>query len=199
MVFAVLAGQNALAQTTAVTEITPAKTTVTETAPGQVTVTSTPATATTTLMTSGPITQSVPVTLAPATKPFVVIDNKGCPAVLGAKVAVDPIGYVTTVGCLSGATVFTPDDLITRRDDLLAKVAIMQCRGQLSASAASELIARVHAIDCNRVRPVAPDSTAYYREVKRLYKQFDEVANDIRDISDVPEKQVAGTYSYMTF
>lgn len=179
----IFAGQAALAQVT-VTETT--------TAPAVTTTT-------TTLHVSGPLTQSVPVTLAAEQKPFVVIDSKGCPTVLNSKVSINPIPYVTTVGCLQAITLFTPDDLITRRDDLLAKIAMMQCRGQLSAGAAGELIARVHAIDSLRPRPVQKDSTAYYKLVKRLYKDFDNVANDIRDMTDVPEKQIAGTYSYITF
>ncbi|HEY9787743.1 MAG TPA: hypothetical protein V6D17_20310 [Candidatus Obscuribacterales bacterium] len=167
-----LAGQASLAQTT-----TSTATTVTES-------TSTAPSVTTT--TSG-------------TVPFVMVQEGGTPSIIQAEVSVKPVPYVTRAGRLTAITVYTPDDLITRRDDLLARIAVMESRGQLTSTQASALIARVNSIDAARPVPVRKDSTAYYKQVKSLYKAFDKVANDIRDMSGHGDRQVAGTYSYIVF
>jgi hypothetical protein len=108
-----------------------------------------------------------------------------------------PVGTITTTDIITAYTIYTPDDLLTRRDELLARILIEQDRGKLSAGQANELFAKVNAIDNQRACLSRDCSVSYHKRVKELYRQFDKVATSIQNETHDGNNQLAGRYSYV--
>jgi len=108
-----------------------------------------------------------------------------------------PTPTITTTDVITGFTVYRPDDLFTRRDELLARILIEQGRGKLSDEQANALFARVNSIDNQRACLSRDCSVSYAKRVKDLYRQFDKVATSIQNETHDGNKQLAGRYSYI--
>jgi hypothetical protein len=109
------------------------------------------------------------------------------------------IGYVTTGATITGFTCCTPDDLLTRRDDLLARIISEKKNGKLSASQADGLISEVQNAYSARASLSAGDESDvdHVKGIKRIYRSFDRVSNDIVKDSRQGNKELAGKYSYI--
>jgi hypothetical protein len=136
-----------------------------------------------------------------AGKTAVVVTSPSSQAlIMGTTVSLTPIGLVTTRGAvMTGLLVFNPDDLLTRRDDLLARIAVERVNGKLSDEEANGLMARLREDDAKRSHLAPQGSTAFYKEVKGIYRDYDHVANAMKSDSKEGDKQLAGTYSCITF
>lgn len=140
---------------------------------------------------------------------IIQIDRAGQPTLLKEVVAVAPVvsTEVTTV-----TTITSPmhDDLLNRRNDLVARVAVEQARGQLSSGEASAFLARIENLDASRVvlrrneaagayieNERACDALSYHEQVSKIYDGYDKVASDMQDESRQGDRQLAATYSYI--
>lgn len=130
--------------------------------------------------------------------PRVLIMNSALePVVIESKLSLTPTPVVMRSGTITGFVVWKPDDLITRRDELLARIAVEHACGKLSADERASFIAKVHSIDSDRSKLTAPCTVSYFKQVKRMYRDYDRLANDIRANSHEGDKQLAGTYNYL--
>lgn len=110
---------------------------------------------------------------------------------------VNPVMFVTTGAQIVGFSTYLPNDLLTRRDDLIARIFAEKATGKLSDSQASSLIAEVQNV--SRM-PYSTDNetvTSHCRQVKRMYLDFDRVSNDIQRDSHQGNRQLAGNYSFI--
>jgi hypothetical protein len=131
--------------------------------------------------------------------PEVVITNSSVkPMLVETKLTTMPTPFVTTRSVITAFLLTLPDDLITRRDQLLARIVLEQARGKLSADEASSLIGQADSIDARRAGLSKDDCSAYHKEVKRLYRDYDRLANDIKKDSHEGAKQLAST-NYFIF
>jgi hypothetical protein len=128
-------------------------------------------------------------------KPAVIINSAGEAVIVQSTMSVTPIQLVTTTDTVvTGFTLFRPDDLITRRDDLLTRILLEQTDGTLTASQANDLTGRIQRADQDRASLVRDGSVSYYKQVKKLYARFDGIANDMHNESGEGDKQLAGNY-----
>jgi len=107
--------------------------------------------------------------------------------------------FVTTGDTITGFTCCTPDDLITRRDDLLARIFAEKANGKLSDDQANGLIAEVQGAYAARANLSNGDESDvdHVKGVKRMYSQFDRISNDIKKASGQGNRQLAGKYNYV--
>jgi hypothetical protein len=124
--------------------------------------------------------------------PAVVITNSNVkPVLVETKLTRMATPFITTRDVITGFILTLPDDLMTRRDQLLARIALEQSRGKISADEASSLVGQADSIDARRASLTMDDATAYHKEVKRLYRDYDRLANDIKKDSHEGAKQLA--------
>jgi hypothetical protein len=64
------------------------------------------------------------------------------PSILNA----NPVMFVTTGAQITGFMTYLPNDLLTRRDDLLARIFSERANGKLSSDQASTLISQVQTL-----------------------------------------------------
>jgi hypothetical protein len=130
--------------------------------------------------------------------PCIIMTNSAVqPVIVVSKLSLNPTPIVMRPGTITGFTVFKPDDLITRRDDLLARIAVEHARGKLSLDESNALIGRVQSIDADRAKLQAPLTTGYFHQVKRMYRSYDRLSNDIKSDTKEGDKQLAGRYNYL--
>lgn len=155
-------------------------------------------------------TTSTTRTTRVGSQPIVVqFDKTGNPTILKTTVAVVPGSTVTTEVTTVTRIAPEPDDLLNRRNDLVARVMVEQNRGQLSASEANNFLSRIQALEDSRVQlrrdesagmyfdgERACDTLSYHKEVRRIYNGYDSIANDMRDVSGQDDRQLAATYAY---
>lgn len=155
-------------------------------------------------------TTSTTRTTRVGSQPIVVqFDKAGNATILKTTVAVVPGTGITTEVTTVSRLVPEPDDLLNRRNDLVARVMVEQNRGQLSASEANNFLSRIQALEDSRVQlrrnevagmyfdgERACDTLSYHKEVRRIYNGYDSIANDMRDVSGQDDRQLAATYTY---
>jgi hypothetical protein len=137
-------------------------------------------------------------TLAPG--PGMLVTNSlGQQLMVPSNMSSNQILFVTTGGTITGFTCCTPDDLITRRDDLLARIFAEKATGKLSADQANDLIAEVQTAFAERDGLTKGDESDvdHVKGVKRIYKAFDRASNDIQKQSHQGNRQLAGKYNYV--
>lgn len=143
-------------------------------------------------MIGAPTTEITTVTKEPAmlleTQSVVTIDpanNKQ------AVVFVSPTTSSTVT--VKSVLITRPDDLIKRREGLLARIAVERAHGTITEGEASDLISRM-----NRVSSVEAsmrgDGILTWKEVKDLYREFDRVGSKLDSYSDDTNRKLAGTY-----
>jgi hypothetical protein len=109
------------------------------------------------------------------------------------------VGYVTTGATITGFTCCSPDDLLTRRDDLIARIISEKNNGKLSSSQADGLISEVQsAYSAKASLPAGDESDVdHVKGIKRIYRSFDRISNDIVKDSRQGNKELAGKYTYI--
>jgi hypothetical protein len=120
------------------------------------------------------------------------------PEVVVTKLSLHPTPVVTRSGQITEFVVFKPDDLIARRNDLLARIAVERSRGKLSADESANLISRVQSIDSNRLTLTGAPTVSYFKQVKRIYRDYDRLSDDINSNAHESEQHLAGRYNYLT-
>jgi hypothetical protein len=88
--------------------------------------------------------------------------------------------FVTTGDTITGFTCCTPNDLITRRDDLLARIFAEKATGKLSGDQSIALIDEVQNAfaACSSLGGGDESDVDHVKAVKRIYRSFDRVSND---------------------
>jgi hypothetical protein len=109
----------------------------------------------------------------------------------------NPVMFVTTGAQITGFNVFLPNDLLTRRDDLIARIYAEKANGKLSDSQVSSLLAEVQTVSRMPCSANAECSVSHAKQVQRMYRDFDKVSNDIFSDSHQGNKQLAGKYSFI--
>ena len=132
---------------------------------------------------------------------MVVTDSCGQPTFVGSESTLQVVPVITTGITITGVRFYAPkDDLFCRRDDLLARIMTERGRGELSSADANDLVNRVMAVDALRAQlPARTETECFYKQVHRIYRQYDALSNDIGNASDQGDKDLAGTYNYMVF
>jgi hypothetical protein len=128
---------------------------------------------------------------------IIMVKESLTPFLVKTIVSTTPMPTITTTDVITSFKIYTPDDLITRRDELLARILIEQNRGKLSTGQANELFARINSIDNQRACLSRDCSVSYRKRVKDLYRQFDKVATSIQNETHDGNKELAGRYSYV--
>ncbi|MBY0357922.1 MAG: hypothetical protein K2W82_07960 [Candidatus Obscuribacterales bacterium] len=139
---------------------------------------------------------------------FVEINPAGHATIIKETVAVVP-GVVTTEVTTIKVNPMH-DELVNRRNDLVARATVEQARGQLSASEASGFISRINSVDDRRValrkneaagayvkEDRKTDTLGYYEEVSSILRSYDRIASDMQSESNQGDKELAATYSYI--
>ncbi|HEY9679282.1 MAG TPA: hypothetical protein V6C76_14845 [Drouetiella sp.] len=132
--------------------------------------------------------------------PNVIVTNiDGTQNAVSTTLNANPTLYVTTGATINSMRVYLPNDLINRRDDLIARIYTLKAQGKLSDSQASGLLAEVQTVAAMPC-PVgcAERTTSSARQVKMMYREFDKVSNDILKESKQGDKQLAGKYSVVS-
>jgi hypothetical protein len=103
----------------------------------------------------------------------------------------------------SGITIFfmaARDDLNMRRDELLARVMIEKADGAISADESSNFISRLEKVDGERKStPTDTFGRAYFQHVGNIYRDYDHIAQDLEQSSNLTSKQLDGRYSYFVY
>jgi hypothetical protein len=125
---------------------------------------------------------------------LLVTDPAGAQVMVPSVLNVNPPGFVTTGATITAFNTYWPNDLLTRRDDLIARIYVEQANGKLSASQVSSLVAEVNGV---LKTPIIGDEclTSQARHVKFMYRDFDRASNDIFRESHMGNKQLAGKYN----
>jgi len=113
--------------------------------------------------------------------------------------SLNPPLFVTTGATITGFTCYTPDDLLTRRDDLLARIFVEKANGKLTDDQANGLIAEVENAYADRASICLGDESCveHVKAVKKIYGRFDKISNDIQRDSRQGNKQLAGKYNVL--
>lgn len=151
---------------------------------------------TTTTTTTSPVVFVNEATIGPGPQ-LLVTDTLGEQLMVPSILNANPVMFVTTGETITGFRTYTPNDLLTRRDDLLARIFAERANGKLSADQAGTLTSQVASI---LNRPCVSGSECnvdHARYVKTMYRDFDYAANDIRKASGQGNKQLAGKYSFI--
>jgi hypothetical protein len=150
----------------------------------------------TTTTTSSPTVFVNGATIGPGPQ-LLVTDTLGEQLMVPSILNANPVMFVTTGAQITGFMTYLPNDLLTRRDDLLARIFSERANGKLSADQASTLISQVQAVLNKPCVAGKECNVAHARQVKFMYRDFDYAANDIRKASGQDNKQLAGTYSFI--
>jgi hypothetical protein len=128
---------------------------------------------------------------------LVVTNTSGKQIVVPSVLNVNPVMFVTTGAEIVGFNTYLPNDLITRRDDLIARIYSEKANGKLSDAQVDNLLAKVN--DAANMPYSSEDEScvSHVKEVKHIYRRFDEVSNDILKQSKQGDRQLAGKYSYI--
>jgi hypothetical protein len=135
-----------------------------------------------------------------STGPGMLVTNcSGQQLMVPSRMSQKQVLFVTTGDTITGFTCCTPDDLITRRDDLLARIFAEKANGKLSDDQANGLIAQVEGAFAARADLCNGDESDvdHVKGVKRMYSQFDRISNDIKKASGQGNRQLAGKYNYV--
>ncbi len=130
--------------------------------------------------------------------PSIVVTNTSgeqllVPSIMNA----NPTLFVTTGAQVTGFNICLPNDLLTRRDDLIARIYAEKATGKLSESQASALLAEVQTVSRRNCGPMTDSSSGHAKQVQNMYRDFDKVSNDIFANSRQGNKQLAGKYSFI--
>lgn len=87
-----------------------------------------------------------------------------------------------------------PEDLIVRRDDLLARIIVERANGWLSSDQADRFTDRVMTVDSTRAHLTNDGSRLYYQQVKDMYGGYDKIAADMETTSGKGDRELAGLY-----
>ncbi len=130
---------------------------------------------------------------------LLITNSAGQQLQVPSRMSANPVLFVTTGEQITGFVSYTPDDLITRRDDLLARIIVERANGKLSAEQANSLISEVQGADSARLQLCKGDESCvdHVKAVKKIYRSFDEVSNDIVKDSNQGNRQLAGKYNYI--
>jgi hypothetical protein len=130
---------------------------------------------------------------------MLVSNSLGQQMMVPARMSSNQVLFVTTGATVTGFTCCSPDDLITRRDDLLARIFAEKATGKLSGDQANGLIVEVQDAYAQRaaLTPGDESDVDHVKGVKRIYRQFDRISNDILKDSRQGNKQLAGKYNYV--
>jgi hypothetical protein len=109
----------------------------------------------------------------------------------------NPTMFVTTGAQVTGFNIYLPNDLITRRDDLIARIYAEKANGKLSDSQASALLAEVQTVAHRSCGSMTDRGSSHAKQVQSMYRDFDKVSNDIFSNSHQGNKQLAGQYSFI--
>jgi hypothetical protein len=130
---------------------------------------------------------------------MLVTNTSGQQLMIPSSMNSNQILYVTTGDTITGFTCCTPDDLITRRDDLLARIFVEKANGKLSDTQAQGLVSEVQ--DAYSARGTLcsgnESDVPHVKAVKKIYRQFDRVSNDILRDSHQGNRELAGKYTYV--
>jgi hypothetical protein len=120
-------------------------------------------------------------------------DQEMIPSILNA----NPVLFVTTGARIVGFNTYLPNDLITRRDDLIARIYCEKANGKLSDAQAADLLAETRSA-CGMPYSTSNESVVdHARQVKFMYRRFDEVAQQIQHESRQGDRQLAGAYTFI--
>lgn len=86
-----------------------------------------------------------------------------------------------------------PDDLVKRREGLLARIAVERAHGTITEGEASDLLSRMNQA-ASVEASMRGDGILTWKEVKDLYKEFDRVGSKLDSYSDDTNRKLAGTY-----
>jgi hypothetical protein len=109
----------------------------------------------------------------------------------------NPVMFVTTGAQITGFNVFLPNDLLTRRDDLIARIYAEKANGKLSDSQVSRLLSEVQTVALMPCNSGKECSVSHAKQVEKMYRNFDKVSNDIFSDSHQGNRQLAGKYSFI--
>lgn len=132
--------------------------------------------------------------------PGMLVSNcMGQQLMVPSQVSSNQILFVTTGATITGFTCCAPDDLITRRDDLLARIFAEKASGKLSSDQANGLIAEVQNAFAARatLSPGCEADVDHVKSVKRIYRSFDRISDDIKKDSRQGNRELAGQYNYV--
>ena len=132
--------------------------------------------------------------------PSILVTNSlGGQLMTPARMSPNQILFVTTGASITGFTCCAPDDLITRRDDLVARILSEKASGSLSSEQSVAFLSSVQNAfeERQNLSPGSESDVDHVKAVKRIYRQFDRISNDIMKESKQGNKQLAGNYSYV--
>jgi hypothetical protein len=132
--------------------------------------------------------------------PSILVTNSlGRQLMTPSRMSPNQILFVTTGAAITGFTCCAPDDLITRRDDLVARILSEKASGSLSSEQSVALLSSVQNAfeERQNLSPGSESDVDHVKGVKRIYRQFDRISNDIMKDSKQGNKQLAGNYSYV--
>jgi len=109
----------------------------------------------------------------------------------------NPVMFVTTGAQITGFNIYLPNDLLTRRDDLIARIYAEKAMGKLSDTQASALLAEVQTVAHRSCGSTTDCGSGHAKQVQSIYRDFDKVSNDIFSNSHQGNKQLAGQYSFI--
>ena len=123
----------------------------------------------------------------------------GVQAMVPSMTSQNQVLFVTTGATITSFTCCEPDDLLTRRDDLLARIFAERATGKLTGDQATGLIGEVQNAFAARASCSAGGEcdVEHVKDVKRIYRQFDRVSNDIVKESHQGNRQLAGKYNFV--
>jgi hypothetical protein len=102
-------------------------------------------------------------------------------------------GFVTTTAQIVGIKLYKPDDLLARRDGLVARICVERDAGTISSSEANDLLTRIQNVDSTEASMKASGMLTF-REVKKLYGRYDKIGSDLDYFSTDHKKVIAGSY-----
>ncbi len=130
---------------------------------------------------------------------FLITNSSGQQLMVQSSLNPNPVLFVTTGATITGFTCNKPDDLVTRRDDLLARIYAEKANGKLSDDQATSLISEIQSTYAERASLPAgcENDVDHVKAVKKMYRDFDHISNDILKDSKQGNKQLAGNYNYV--
>lgn len=128
---------------------------------------------------------------------IVVTNTSGEQLLVPSVMNANPVLFVTTGAQVTGFNIYLPNDLLTRRDDLIARIYAEKATGKLSESQAGALLAEVQTVSRRSYGLTTDNSTGHAKLVQHMYRDFDKVSNDIFSNSHQGNKQLAGQYSFI--
>ena len=128
---------------------------------------------------------------------IVVTNTSGEQLLVPSIMNANPTLFVTTGAQVTGFNIYLPNDLLTRRDDLIARIYAEKATGKLSEAQANALLAEVQTVSRRNCGPMLDSSTGHAKQIQHMYRDFDKVSNDIFANSRQGNRQLAGKYSFI--